>query len=239
MLIDNMTMKEFAAGIKKTKTLVVPYGTVEAHGNHLPLGTDTMIMWEAVKRASEKYPVFVAPVLHYGVCSSTSQHPGTISITPDTLRALTFDIVRSGYEKGLRDFVLISGHGGGVHVSAMKEAADILTSELKGATIAACMVYEVLPPEAESIADTPNDSHAGELETSLILYINEDLVKGRSKEEYPKMPKPIIARNKQKYWPGAVWGNPNKASIEKGEKLLSVMVDSVIELVKKVEKFKG
>ena len=49
---------------------------------------------------------------NYGVCTTTNQHPGTISITPATLRRLTYDLVRDAYDKGLRNFFLITGHGG-------------------------------------------------------------------------------------------------------------------------------
>lgn len=239
MLIENITMKEFREGLKRTKTLIVPYGTVEAHGTHLPLSTDTLIIQEVVKKVGEDIAVFVAPPVHYGVCSSTSGHPGTITISAGTLRRITADIVRDAYRKGLRNFILISGHGGGIHVSAMKEAAEGLAEELPDAKIAALSIYEALPPGVETLAETKNDSHAGELETSLVLYLAGGLVKGRAKEEYPKLPRPIIVKNKQKYWPGAVWGNPKKAGREKGKKLFGIMVESVRGLVKRLEGFRG
>jgi creatinine amidohydrolase len=236
MILTDITMRDFKRGLKKTKTLIVPYGSVEAHGTHLPLATDTIVIWEAAKRAASKVPVFVAPPVHYGVCTSTGDHPGTVTITPETLRRITFDIVRDCHLKGLRNFILISGHGGGLHVSAMKEAAEVLTRELKGVRIAALSIYDILPPEAAGLAETRNDSHAGELETSLILYLSAGLVKGRSKEEYPAFPKPIVARDKVKYWPGAVWGDPKKASIRKGERLFNLMVKSIEGLVKRIER---
>lgn len=238
MILTDITMREFKTGLRKTRTLIVPYGSVEAHGTHLPLSTDTMVIWEAAKRVAAKMPVFVAPPVHYGVCTSTGDHPGTISVTPETLRRLTFDIVRDCHRKGLRNFILISGHGGGAHVSAMKEAGEELTRELKGVKIAALAVYDILPPEAAKLASTPNDSHAGELETSLILYLSKALVKGRSREEYPRLPKPVIARDKLKYWPGAVWGNPKKATIKKGERLFDMMVEGMEGLVKRIGRVK-
>lgn len=235
MFLEEMTMEEFRVGLKRTKTVIVPFGTVEAHGTHLPLSTDTMIINEVVKKAAEKIAVFVAPPVHYGVCTSTGQHPGTIGISPGTLRGLVMDIVRDGWRKGLKNFVLISGHGGRIHVSSIKEAAEAAIDELKGVRIAALSIYEVLGEEAERIAETPGDSHAGEMETSLILYLAPTLVKGRAKEEYPKLPKPIIVKDKLKYWPGAVWGNPEKATVTKGERLFKIMVQSVVELVKRTE----
>ena len=238
MILTYITMTEFTEGLKKTKTLVVPFGAVEAHGSHMPIGTDTIIMESVVLKAEKSVSFFAAPPIHYGVCTSTGQHPGTINVTPNTLRSICFDIVRDGYSKGLRNFVLISGHGGGQHVGAMKEAGEILTQELEGVNISCLAIYEILPKEAFSIAETENDSHAGEIETSLILYLNDKLVKGSSPQEYPDMPKPIIAKDKVKYWPGAVWGNPEAATKEKGEKFFDIMVRSLVAFVVKMENFK-
>ncbi len=171
MILQEMTMAEFKRGLKKSRTLILPYGAVEAHGRHLPLNTDTLIMEEVAKAAVKVVDAFVAPALPYGVCTSTGLHPGTIGISAGTLRAITMDIVRDGFKKGLKNFVLISGHGGGLHVAAMKEAGEALTQEIEGIKIAALSIYEILGPEAFALAETENDSHAGEMETSAILYL--------------------------------------------------------------------
>ncbi len=236
MFIEEMTMEEFRKALRKTKTILIPFGTVEEHGRHLPLSTDTMVAVEALKRVAEKRKVFIAPPLHYGVCTSTRKHPGTITIKPSTLRAFTRDIVVDCYEKGLRNFVLVTGHGGGLHINAMKEVAEELVEELKGIRIAVVCPYTVLYKELLEIAETENDSHAGELETSLILAIRPELVKGRSKEEYPSFPKPLIVKDKLKYWPGGVWGNPKKATPEKGQRVFELVVDRLIRVIKEVEK---
>jgi creatinine amidohydrolase len=236
MNIHDMTMKEFKDGLKKTKTLIVPYGTIEAHGTHLPLSTDTIAMVRACEEAAKKRPVFVAPPVHYGVCTSSGQHPGTLSITPETLRRLTIDIVRDAAKKGLKKFILISGHGGGIHTFAMKEAGEIIKAEIKGIEVAALTIYEIIGKEAEEIAESEGDSHAGELETSLMLFLNPELVKGRSKKERPKFKRPFIAADKLKYWPGAVNGDPKLATSEKGERFFKVMVEKTAELIREIEK---
>ena len=61
MILEEMTMSEFKSALKSTKTLLVPYGTVEAHGTHLPLNTDTLIIYEAAKLAAKALPFFIAP----------------------------------------------------------------------------------------------------------------------------------------------------------------------------------
>ena len=238
MILENMTMTDFKKHLKKTKTIIFPFGTVEEHGGHLPLNTDTLIVYESVKRLIKKRNVFIAPPVYYGVCTSTRQHPGTISITSGTLRRFTSDLVRDAYQKGLRNFILISGHGGGLHISALKESAEVLVEELKGIKIAVISPYDILSKEFFALTGNPNDSHAGDLETSLVLYLAPELVKGRSKEEYPRLPKPFTVKNKLKYWKGGVWGNPAKATRQKGEKAIRLIVNKLIEIIDEIERGK-
>ena len=236
MQIEDITMEDYKKALKKSKTLIVPYGTVEEHGRHLPLSTDTLIIVEILKLLQKKRKVLIAPPIHYGVCTSTSQHPGTIEITPETLRRITLDIVRSAYRKGIRNFILISGHGGGLHMSAIKEVAEVLVNELKRVKIAVLTPYDSLWKELSELADTENDSHAGEMETSMVLALRPELVKGRSKEEYPKFPKPLVVKDKLKYWPGGVWGNPKKASVEKGDKAVKLILKKLVDVVDSIDK---
>lgn len=235
MFLDEITMKEFSENLEHTKTIIIPYGTVEEHGQHLPLGTDTIIPVEILKEVARHCSVFIAPPVYYGVCTSTRQHPGTITISPDTLRQLTLDIVRDAYKKGLRNFILLSGHGGGLHINALKEVAEKLIEEIDGIKIAVICPYNLLWERLQEIAETENDSHAGEIETSLIMALRPELVRGTSQEDYPAFPKPFIVKNKLKYWPGGVWGDPSKASPEKGRKVVRLIVDELVSFIKEVE----
>lgn len=237
MLIGEITMPGFKKGVKRSSVLVVPFGTVEAHGTHLPLNTDTLIIREAVSEASKrKKGLFVAPPIEYGVCTSTGPHPGTLGISPASLRAMTADIVKSAHAHGFRRIMLVSGHGGGLHVAALKEVAEDMVSSLDGLVMAAFSIYDLIGREAAEIAETENDSHAGELETSLVMFLAPDLVKGRSKKEYPAFPRPLVVKDKLKHWPGAVWGDPNKASRDKGERLFRVMVSKIEEVADALER---
>lgn len=236
ILLENITMTSFTKYLRQTKTIVFPFGTVEEHGSHLPLNTDSLIILEALKRVKRKF--FLAPVVPYGVCTSNKDHPGTIGITPATLRRLSYDLISEAYKKGLRNFLLVSGHGGSQHMSALKETGEKLIEELKGVRIAVFSPYELLWKELSEMADTPNDSHAGEMETSMVLYLSPELVKGRAAEEYPQDAKPFIVRDKIKQWPGGVWGNPRKASVKKGENALQLIADRITGIIEEIEKKK-
>src|SRR4030067_233645 len=183
IILENITMEGFKRYLKQTKTIVFPFGTIEEHGSHLPLNTDSHIIQEVLKLVAKKKKFFLAPIVHYGVCTTTREHPGTISITPETLRQLSSDLVIEAYEKSLRNFLLISVHGGSLHMSALKESAEKLVKKLKDIRIAIFSPYDVLWKELSEIAETPNDFHAGEIETSIMLYLAPELVKGRSPKE--------------------------------------------------------
>ncbi len=162
--------------------------------------------------------------------------PGTLSISAETLRLLSRDLVSEAYKKGIRNFVLVSGHGGGLHMAALKETAEDLVERLEGMAIAVFSPYDILWKELSAIAETPNDSHAGELETSMVLYLSPELVDGRAREEYPKIPRPLSVKDKVSYWPGGVWGNPGKASAAKGEKAVALIAAKINEVLDIVEK---
>jgi len=236
--LETITMNDFKKYFKQTNTIVFPFGTIEEHGNHLPLNTDAFIIEEALKAVAGRKKFFLAPLMYYGVCTTTKNHPGTISVTSETLRRFAYDLVMDAYKKGLRNILLISGHGGSLHMSALKETAEILIEQLKGVRIAVFSPYDLLWKELSALAETPNDSHAGEIETSMMLYLAPDLVKGRAAEEYPAIPKPCVVKDKLKYWPGGVWGNPKKASAKKGEEAMRLIIDTIAEVLDKIESMK-
>jgi creatinine amidohydrolase len=234
MIMEEMTMTEFEKGLEKTRTVIIPVGTVEEHGPHLPLSTDTIQAIELAKRVAQRMNVFIVPPLHYGFCRSTRCHPGTISVSTSALRRMIGDIAKSLYLQGLRSFVILSGHAGGIHIAALNEVGEELLEELQDINIAVLSATDLLLDRGD-LVETEADSHAGEVETSMMLSIRPELVKGRGLKEYPAFPRPILVRDKRKYWPGGVWGDPSKASREKGEKMIHLAVDKVIDVIKKVE----
>lgn len=235
MIIADMTMAEFAAGLEQTRTVLIPFGSTEEHGTHLPLDTDTLHAMEVGQRLSQQRSIFIAPPIHYGVCRSSSQHPGTVTITTDTLKRLTIDIVKSLHQQGLTNFVLLSGHAGGTHMAALTDAGERLLEMLPGIRIAVLTEYMLASREGAHLIETAGDSHAGEIETSRMLHSHPHLVKGTAPREFPSFPAGILVRNKRKFWPGGVWGDPGKASAEKGAQLEAVVLRALDRLVEQLE----
>ena len=125
--------------------------------------------------------MLVAPPLFYGMCRSTREHPGTVSLSGDTLRALLLDLGREFYRQGLRHLVFISGHAGGTHMCALVEAGETLLAELPEVRVAVVNILDLLREVSGARPDlvkTKGDSHAGEVETALMLAAYPHLVKG-------------------------------------------------------------
>ncbi len=235
MLIEELTMNEFEEGLTRTRTVLLPFGSVEEHGPHLPLSTDTIQAYEVCKKAAGQYPLFVAPPVHYGNCRSTACHPGTISISTLTLKYIFKDIVRALRGQGMRNFIALSGHAGGAHCMALQDAGEEMISEYQDIGIAVITELDLARDEGRELIETPGDSHAGEIETSRILHSHPGLVKGSAPAEYPSFPKGVLVRDKRRYWPGGVWGDPAKASAGKGALLEELVVRKLLELVRLVE----
>lgn len=237
MLIEEITMPDFEREVKKTQTILIPVGSVEEHGAHLPLATDTLEVYELAKRVAEAVDVFVAPPVPYGVLRSTRDHPGSVGISAGTLRAMIVDIIHSLYNQGLRRFIIVSGHAGSIHVAALREVGEILMEELDGIAVAVISILDLMTEEVAQWIETRNDSHAGEVETSVMMFIKPHLVQGTSKAEFPSFPEPILVKNRRKYWPGGVWGDPGKGCEEKGRKLIELGVGKMCDLVRRIEGF--
>jgi creatinine amidohydrolase len=235
MLIEDLTMTEFEAGLEQTRTVLIPFGATEEHGRHLPLATDTLMAREVGRRLARRRAIFIAPAVPYGVCRSTSDHPGTVTITTATLRALAIDIVTSLRRQGLRHFILLTGHAGGTHTSALIDAGEELLQRFPDIRMAVLTEYMLAAKEGRGIIETPDDSHAGEIETSRLLHSHPQLVKGEGEREYPSFPAGILVRDKRRFWPNGVWGDPTLASAQKGARLEEAVVAALDRLVTAME----
>jgi creatinine amidohydrolase len=230
VLIEQITMDDFAAGLRKTRTVIIPYGSVEEHGPHLPLGTDTIHIYEVCKEAANHVPVFVAPPLFYGVCRSTRNHPGTVGIRAATLRALTADLVTDMYRQGLRHFLIISGHASSIQVTG-----EELLLRYPDLRVAVLSILDLTEAARQKIVDTENDCHAGEVETSVMLHLRPHWVGEARPREWPQFPKHLLVRDKMRYWPGGVWGDASRASEEKGKELFELSVARLVQLVRDLD----
>ncbi|MGQ9515481.1 MAG: creatininase family protein, partial [Thermoproteota archaeon] len=206
----------------KVDTAIVPIGSIEQHGPHLPLGTDWMIAEEVAKRVAEKLGnCYLLPAIPYSNSQEHLDFPGTVSLKPSTLAQVVRDIVMSLYLNGLKKIIIIQGHGGNWIVKPTIRELNLEYPDLK--------VIHSSP-----MGEKPIDVHAGESETSEILYINEKTVKeGKIFDNIPDFTQEYFdyvgSKAITKY---GHWGKASKASKEKGENLIIESVDRIVSYVK-------
>jgi creatinine amidohydrolase len=135
----------------------------------------------------------------------------------------------------MKQVVVLTGHAGGAHRLALQDAGEELLDELPELRIAVVTEYELAKDEGRGIIETPGDAHAGEIETSRIMHSHPQLVQGTAPEEYPTFPIGVLVRDKRRYWPGGVWGDPAKATADKGVRIEELVARKVVELVKALE----
>jgi len=234
-LIENVTMSAFAEGRKTCRTVILPCGAVEEHGIHLPLGTDALHAVALAGEVARVADVWVAPPIYYGLCRSGSRHPGTIGIRGSTLQCLIEDILRGFHQQGLCNVLVLSGHAGWTHMAALADACERVLFEFDDLKIAVLSVLDIGAAVWTDLIETPGDSHAGEVETSLMLHLHPECVTGKAPEEYPTFPRHILVRNKQAFWPGGVWGNPAAGNAEKGKLFMERSVKALVEIIEKLE----
>lgn len=211
-----MTMDQVREEAALGTPVVIPFGSTEEHGSHLPLATDTLQAHAVAIRAAALQHALVAPPVHYGICNSTRNHPGTVTLSGDTFRSLVRDLIRSLAKQGFGCLVLFSGHAGRVHMSSLREAAQDCVADDPDLRIAVVSDFDLVIRSSGDIIDTGTDSHAGEIETSRMLFLHPDSVRGRSPAELPSLPPFRVVPDPEKYWPGGVWGDPGAADESKG-----------------------
>ncbi|MEM4441143.1 MAG: creatininase family protein [Desulfurococcaceae archaeon] len=232
MEIERLTSFEFEEIKKKVLGVIIPIGSIEAHGPHLPLATDLYTIYEIAKRVAKEVPVLIAPPVYYGLCRSTRDLPGTLSIQGETLKLLLLDIMESLYRQGLRTFALLSGHAGGTHNCYILDAGETFLEHYKDTRIFVADIAKLLRDLSQKIELHPQDSHAGDWETSLMMHLKPEVVKNLDQafEDYPAFPKYELVTEKTKFWHSGIWGNPKLASPEKGKKICDLLVKKLVEL---------
>jgi creatinine amidohydrolase len=223
LLLKFLTPDEVASHIERDPRLIVPVGTTEQHGPHLPLGCDTIIVERLADELSAQFGVLRAPTIEYGVNAPTSTpFAGSASVHRRTLHRQLNDLVGAWEAGGIRHFIILTAHGADPHQEALT------TLHPKHASVAAVDIFAVPLPQADSNAPI----HGGEVDTSLMLYIDHSLVQlDRARDFFPPRG---LARRYQRGSRGAIpraspgsLGRPSLASPEKGEQLYHYIYERI------------
>jgi len=215
--------------LEQQPRLLVPVGTCEQHGPHLPLGCDTIIVDRLADDLSAATGVLRAPTVEYGVNTATRrQFPGNATVRRKTLHRWMNDLLSSWEQGGVREFVILTAHGHDPH----QEALSTLRTH-----VARVFTVDIFGLDFSGYLDDPDAPiHGGELDTSLLLYLAPDLVRMELAQDYALSPR--LQTRYQKRGAGSLpalspgsLGRPSLASREKGERLYGMIRERIVTRV--------
>jgi creatinine amidohydrolase len=250
--LTEMTGQEVEAAVARMRLILLPVGATEAHGPHLPLGTDTMEAREICRRvalrlAAQGREVVIGPVIPFGASSVHLGFPGTVSISSRTLIALLAEIAASLHRTGFRDFVLVHGHDG--NLPSMMVAAQEIVDTLPETRAVVLNWLAPLSRVYHTIQrSTKGEGHGGEGETSRLLVTHPELVhpeRGPVHHLPPEVMRKIqgpehvktgggifyATRSYRDHTPWGHIGDPGLALAETGERGDAVIVDWIASVI--------
>ena len=227
--VSEMSNHDFKTALEKTKRAIIPVGSLEQHGNHLPVSTDSLIAEFVATLAAKRVGAFVLPIISYGV-SFEHRPMFNVSLRNSTLSTMICDACISLAENRIRQIIILNGHHG--NMGALQYIAQDLHGKLPtNVHVYTINYWHMMKNEFD---------HAGEVETSLVLAIAPELVRmDRAKRNSKKLSKSRAAYNSITNSPGSfpkitgngVWGDPRKATAAKGKKWLKEIVDGLAKTI--------
>ena len=220
--------------VKKNPLAILPVGQIEEHGSHLPIATDCVIAAEAARaiagRLGKKIPVLLMETISYGYSGKImTSWAGTMQVKMDTIRDYCYDVCASIADMGVKKIAVINGHGH--HTAILELVARRLADEknVAPAIITPWLLIGDVIAKA-SKAGPEGSCHAGEFETSLMLYLAGELVEMSKAANEPvsqrlKPPSGIFwsTWERQKTSSG-IYGKPSVASAESGKVFFEAIV---------------
>jgi creatinine amidohydrolase len=243
--IERMTSPQVKEAVKQGySTVLVAVGSNEQHGPHLPTGTDSLIgdklMDEAARRVGN---VLVAPTIRVGASEHHMAYPGTITLREEVLEEIIVDYCRSLARHGFKTIMVVPTHGGNIETVA--RAAERLKRESLSANAVSLSdetSYLSAIVEVSSKLDiTPGEAgtHAGHLETSIVLAVHPDIVdmdkatRGLVEMGYDTRDK-LHEVGMHELSPTGILGDATKSTAEAGEDYVEFMASALAEQVKKI-----
>lgn len=241
--LRDLTWKEAREWVKKDTVVVVPTGSTEQHGPHLPLKEDIAAAEYVAKKVCQKTNMLVTPPLNFGYSEMWRHYPGIISFRQETFKAALRDICTSLIRGGFRKIFILNGHNGNMVLlqSVIYELVD--EYEDKEIQLGCGTIWFLAPEECDKIGENFRDgTHASEMEVSVALALFPQDV---NMEEAKNVSKTFKMRKVMNFdsgatfvnrWPASdvyhgVYGNPALASAKKGKAYLEAFIDRVAQML--------
>jgi creatinine amidohydrolase len=170
MRLREMTPDEVALAVAVEPRLIIPAGTCEQHGPHLPLGSDAIIVERLADDLSAEFGICTAPTIAYGVNAlATAGLPGAASVRRKTLRRWLNDLLPDWERSGFEEFLVLTAHGHAPHQEAL---ATVVTDRAR------VRVIDVFALDLSAVVPASDGPiHGGEVDTSLMLFVAPHLVR--------------------------------------------------------------
>jgi creatinine amidohydrolase len=212
--------------VRGAKVALLPVGSFEQHGDHLPLATDTLIACIIAERLASAYNLFLLPPVTISCSHEHAAFPGTVSISARTLIATIEDITSSLERAGVSRLAIINGHGGNYVLSNIVQEVNV--SKPRMALFPGREDFTLARERAEMVSTVSEDMHGGEWETSILLHVAPELVRPtymQNDHEATKRPH-LLIKGMQGYTPNGIIGRPSAATAEKGKAALESLTES-------------
>jgi creatinine amidohydrolase len=223
--LKEMTPGAVREQLRARPTLIVPVGTTEPHGPHLPLGCDTIIVEHLADDLSAMFGVARTPTVEYGVHAPSFAHPGGAALRRRTLHRVMNELIESWEEgAGVKEFIVLTAQASEGHLEAL---STIRTDDAR------IQVIDVFALDFGDLLEHPDAPvHGGELDTSLLLHLAPELVRMDLSQDFAltlqsmRKFRPGQSRSLPLGSPGSV-GYPSRASPQKGGVAYRFILDRI------------
>jgi creatinine amidohydrolase len=219
VLWQELRRSEIQRAVEADAIVIIPVGSTEQHGNHLPLNTDTNCCFSIAQRAAQaidEFPILVLPPIWTGYSPHHMAYPGTITLKYHTLVELITQVAASVHAHGFKKILLLNGHGGNSAIVAVTRAK---LADEEGISAMSYTYWDMpsVPEEMEAVSQSDKGfiGHAAEIETSLQLYLQPELVDKDAA-----------------VWVPGLWGDPSTATREKGERIFNAALEALVKILR-------
>lgn len=251
-LYDELTWPEIKNRVEDQPAILLPVGSVEDHGRHLPLKTDNFTSRNICLATAKRKPdeVIVMPQIPYGFNKHHSEDfPGTIHIEGDTLIEYVLGVTKSVAAHGFNKILIIDGHGSNMPFLDIVARRTVIETDSTCAAFIWPQLIKDLLRENRKGATPGGMAHAGELETAFYLYVEEESVRKDEMENEIGFPESEFfwldlvdsaPGHLMEWWSTfsktGVVGEPKEATKEDGERYFNAVIDKMVKLVKEFRK---
>jgi creatinine amidohydrolase len=253
-LLAKMPWPKVEAALRKSDIVIIPVGSTEQHGRHIPVDNDHFVAFQMARQVAErlspKLSVVVCPPVAYGISPHHMGFPGTITLTTETFTAMMKEIVRALIKHGFRKILIINGHGGNT------AALQSVISDMKLESGLPVYLYQTnwweIGSDVINKTCTPPVFHSEETETSVALALDQTIDMSEAKDEYPQTESSFVRYDVTAPGPqvraalpgmrtitkSGTIGYPSKATKEKGTAIMNVVTERICQFLIEISKVK-